>query len=705
MDREKLILFINAAERDLASVRSSLLILAQTGDLSELSIPLRNLDRLNTGAAGIGLPGITALVDDCEASLNQLALKKECPIKDVYDALDIVASIEAALFDIPLEVDPFLSDVANFVDTSFDELAPAAGVDLDHGPEEFEIDEETLDVFRSEADELLANIADDLRVLSNEPGDQKALWSIRRHAHTFKGAAGIIGLKAASEISHRMEDLLDKMVEMRREAVPEVIDFLDMSAGRLHAIVAEKHVDGNTTDLESKYGDVMSWLSLGRDIESNGHDNSHENHPPNDAIVSETTRVETAKTASAPIVRVSLDRLDDLLDVSRSLIENRSEINDRMTELDREAVDYMAQYERLTSLIEVGRRLSESMHAKLLRIRMVKFGTLETRLSRAVHVTCIDEDKKAAVEIENGDIEIDTQIIDALIEPLVHLIKNAVVHGIESPETRRMIGKPECGKIIIRVESGADSITLAVKDDGSGISTSKLKEKAVASGIIDSNVAASMDDREATMLIFDRGLTTAAKIDLNAGRGVGMSIVKESVESHGGIVTVETEPQHGTTFTISMPLAGKKPKKESEEIQLVDARINPLETVQPLVMVVDDSASIRHQTAKLVKSSGLSVITANDGTQALELLLSGASEPDLILSDVEMPQIDGWEFLKYLKADERFRHIPVVMVTSLDSDEHRQRALNLGALDYIVKPFSKKEMERVLEDFCQILTV
>jgi len=321
---------------------------------------------------------------------------------------------------------------------------------------------------------------------------------------------------------------------------------------------------------------------------------------------------------------------------------------------------------------------------------MVRFGTLETRLSRAVHVTCQEEGKRASVYLADPDIEIDTQIIDAMIEPLLHLLKNAVVHGIESPDTRRLIGKPETGSITIGVSTDANDVILSVEDDGRGISALRLKEKAIETGLITAEAASSMADFETWELIFDRGLTTADKLNLNAGRGIGMNIVRESVEDRGGSVSLSTEPQVGTTFTIRMPLIFKKPEPT------IEAKPDIAEKQKPLILVVDDSASIRRHHVKLVEDAGCQAITANDGSEALILLLSGKWEPDLIISDVEMPSMDGWELLEYVKTDKNFGHIPVVMATSLDAEEHVIRAAELGASDYRIKPVKAEDIHSVL---------
>ncbi|MEO6049964.1 MAG: response regulator [Pyrinomonadaceae bacterium] len=185
-------------------------------------------------------------------------------------------------------------------------------------------------------------------------------------------------------------------------------------------------------------------------------------------------------------------------------------------------------------------------------------------------------------------------------------------------------------------------------------------------------------------------LTTAGKTDLNAGRGVGMSIVKEAFEVRGGTVLVESELQRGITFSIQMPLTPQRAEPNTTQTKPVKVVEKRAKSLASLVLIVDDSASIRRQTSIFVEEQGFHVITANNGAEALELLLSGEWDPDLILSDVEMPQIDGWAFLEYVKTDANLGHIPVVMVTSLDAEEHRRRAFDLGASHYVVKPFSGK---------------
>ncbi len=669
------------AEADLASIRGGLLIVAQTGDAADLAAARRTLVRLRTGAEANGHEAFAALASRCEAEID--GFTNQSTPNNAHAALDIVAQMEAELWSIPTLSDGFDFDVGGFVDASFDNLMSKGDEQQrEDSFEEFEIDDETLDIFRAEAEELLTNIGVGLTALARSPDDQAALWDIRRNAHTFKGAAGIVGMTDASRIAHQMEDLLDKMVETHREAGPEIIEFLEQSAGSLSAIVAVQ-ADENEPCLKASYDSAMSLLSSPV-VKASGAA----------AVPTVTQPADTTKPAAAPIVRVSLDRLDEIINLSQRLSINRSKLAEAFAGLTKDTLSNINTLVKVGNLFETGGQLADEIQAKLRKIRMVKFSTLSTRLSRAVHVTCLDENKKAVVEIENGDVEIDTQIIDALIEPLLHLLKNAVVHGIESPETRRFVGKPERGNIRIRLEADEGALAMSISDDGAGISIPRLKMEAIARGLIDSATAAAMGDGEAVQLIFDRGLTTAEKLDLNAGRGVGMSIVKESIEMCGGSVSVESEPQKGTTLRINMPLAVASDQTNEAQIATDLAEAPP-----PLVLVVDDSSSVRHQTTRLVKEAGFRVITAENGAEALELLLSGEWEPDLILSDIEMPHVDGWALLEYLKTDKNLGHIPIVMVTSLNADEHRKRAIDLGAADYFVKPFRVQALACLRSEF------
>lgn len=666
--------FLEKAGSRVARTRAGLLLMCTEGvSAGEIAGHAADLIDLALEAEGFGLSEAMSCLSRAADCLRSLASETDIDQLKLFGALDEISVAESVLLEMPLSSGELFEDVSTFVDDSFELLDTRQ--QNDDGPE-FEIDEETLEIFRSEADELLSSITHSLGKLTDDPADVSALWEIRRSAHTFKGAAGIVGMQKASRLAHRLEDLLDKMVESNSPANSNVTDLIARSNSCLIAILGGGDTSFSIPD-DSEFKNMIAKLGAS-DAQEGAVAASANNakHLPRSVV------------QSKPVVRVALDRLDDLIGVSRRLIDNRNELSDRLARMRNSATD--DDFRFLESLFDMQCSLTDEMQNKLLGIRMVRFGTLETRLKRTVNLTCQDEGKKADLDILTPDVEIDTQLIDALIEPLLHLLKNAVVHGIESPDARRLIGKSERGYISVSVQTDENDVILTVDDDGKGISAAGLKEKAVASGILSPDEAADMPTFEAWELIFNNGLTTAEKVDLNAGRGIGMNIVREAVETHGGRIGLSTQPQVGTVFTIRLPLVKADAMVDGPEIELTP------ETPKK-VLVVDDSALVRHHNSKVAEAAGCIAVTANDGAEALALLLDG-QEFDLILSDVEMPQMDGWEFLEYVKTDEHFGHIPVAMVTSLNSPEHLHRALNLGAERLIMKPLTPDALDDVLKN-------
>ncbi|HEX8639361.1 MAG TPA: response regulator, partial [Pyrinomonadaceae bacterium] len=466
---------------------------------------------------------------------------------------------------------------------------------------------------------------------------------------------------------------------------------------------------------------------------------------------------------------------------------------------------------------------------------MVNFGTLAPRLIRTVRVTCEEEGKNADLSIEGENLEIDTQIIDSLIEPLLHFLRNGVAHGIEAPDTRRLLGKPEKGLITLKAANEGTHVVITISDDGRGISVAALKEKAVAHGFITEKAAAAMHEKEASELIFLPGLTTAEKLSQTAGRGVGMNIIKTAVERQQGTISISSEPQKGTTFTIRLPVAlavvrallieaaeqifafplglvkqindisGEQTEQaarsgkisvggaeyalshlnellgfpaplvfdkgstrllllesgDERRALLVERIARPEEIViKPLgvplhncrellgaailgdgkiapvldlfylfkqktenqrattgsqrfeiqnpksktytALIVDDSPSVRHLTSNIVKNAGLNVLVAKDGLEALEILQTAKLLPDVILTDVEMPRMDGYELLSALKRNARLQSIPVVMITSRAGEKHRGKAFDLGVSEYLTKPFDDTVLIEVINRLAQI---
>ena len=931
--------YIDDAMRKLSEVRGPLRAF-RNGEVD--SVPAaelsQKLDAVRSGAVELGLEEIAAAAKESIGAiytaireggdrvrpfellsrLETLLLRKS--LEDDYFALDLevptseqpLVMDEADEFEFPANEPPAFPestfDVPVFSDASI-------GSSGDAELEGFEIDDELLEIFAGEAEELLQNIENSLSALATNPNDKDSLWEIRRNAHTFKGSAGIVGLKQISELAHRVEDLLDRLAECSADSNASILNILRSSFDCLKALTTGEKSSSLFHRISQLYYDFDGVLA-GLEIRD---DTIPKEIPPTftEAAVNRATAqvftdvvpdiidektfgaaaetVPPAKSASArSIVRVSLDRLDELVDIARDMIIGRSAFEQRLRELERQIedlhnttrrlqgtsvkleVDFEAsmltserplfsgspvvgefgvaapqngfdelEFDKYTefhqstrelaeatsdtfaintaldvlrgnleSLFDDQRRLVEELHEKLMRIRMVEFGSLSTRLQRAVRVTCEEEKKQAQVVIQNEAADIDTQILDTLVEPLMHLLKNAVAHGIESPEQREAFGKPRAGAISVNVSNEETHIVVKVTDDGRGIVPKAVIEKAVLLGLIDAETSHSISDEEALSMIFLPGLSTAEKLNLSAGRGVGMSIVKESIEAQNGSIAIESTPGEGTTFLIRMPLplavssvliveCGRQvyaiPRKHAKKIAEVegpnipefvevagetyplismsgqpvlgtsghgesrnaviiraserefallvdgirgteDVVIKPLG--QPLdrikgvfgaavlgsgdlvpivdlsvlvgnnersvavaappmpasepevitVMVVDDSPSVRHMTSKVITGAGWKVVTAKDGLDAIEQLRSSASLPSVILSDIEMPRMDGYEFAASLQRSDDFKSIPIVMITSRSAGKHRDKALESGVSNYLTKPYDDNEL-------------
>ena len=906
--------FLKDSESALRALRGAILVSWQEGRPVDLDAHVSAVRAVRESAQVLELAAVKTVLEALENELvEHHGLREQLRERAALGLLDMISHAEAESIKIGFREEDRNIDLGDFIDRSFETLqmemrgsskpevakkTPPPPLDVE---DKFEPDAEMLEVFVMEAEDLLSNIETNLDVLVKTPADRNSLWEIRRNAHTFKGAAGIIGLKEPSALAHRIEDLLEHLAH--NEIVPKrgVLDLIAGSTQCLRAMVAGDRTEGTaarTAGLYSAFEKLFSELTNpSRAVEA---------QPKHDAVPAANERTESMTPeadapAPRPIVRVSISRLDELVGSVRDLAVSRSAVDQQLadfeTQLDllakvtrrlrvanaRIENDYEGsqlisqmpvsfgnyrdsfgkltpvttqnddfdplEMDRYTGFHESSRELSEAIQecfsittsleaskaaleaviadqrrlidetqGRLVQIRLIRFGSIMTRLQRAVRVACEEEKKKAEIVIENQEVELDTDVLDALVEPLMHLVRNAVAHGIESPETRRLVGKPESGKVTVSVVNEETHVVLKVSDDGRGIAWSALKERAVEAGLIDPASAAGLGPESLSSLLFHPGLTTAEKLTMSAGRGVGMSIIKESVESRKGTISLETSAHQGTAFSLRIPLAfafaqvllvrtGRnltavplKCVKEVVELShsdliqepggltavigssrvpvrflsdhfpsldtgrnvgetfdalclettkgrfalIVDQVVKteetaikplgrPLDTIEVLigaallgngevvavvdptyllkspatalesfasaqaanattiVLIVDDSPSIRHMTSKVISSAGWEFITAKDGAEALELL-KGSRKPDVILSDVEMPRMDGYQLAAAVKADNDVRHIPFVFITSRGSTKHREKAAELGISEYLTKPFIESEL-------------
>jgi len=712
MDAE-ILQFVEQAEHSLPKIRTGILVCAREGNLyGGLNSAIWEVGSIKDAASVNGFEEIEKSASSLEEKLKLFAGTKEnLADEQSRQFLDELARLETLVAKVNFSLNDFSMDVADFVDDYFESIQagqPAQEIsrEIAAAPEEeFEIDEEMLEIFALEAEELVGNINANLKILENSRNNREALLEVRRSAHTLKGSAGIVGLKKLSQVAHRVEDLLDYLAENDIDADDRVFELLltatdcfgALAIGENSAQITAKisriyeSCDDILASLKKKTSQISAVLSSELKTEIAPSTDAETTENQNQALPAQTR----------PIVRVSLEKLDDLVRCVSGLVVSRSVFEQRLTELERQTeelrhstrrlqfsagkleIDFEAgihevqspesrvqsqteiqssnfkvqsftskvsnrqsatgnsqsfdslEFDRYTEFHQITRelietaadnaainsdlttlrskfemlfdsqnRLIDEMQDKLLRLRMVSFGLLSVRLQRIVRVTCEEEDKQAELHIEGENLEIDTQILDSLVEPLLHLLRNAVAHGIELPETRRLVGKPQTGKISLRVYSDGTHLILTATDDGRGISAAALKEKAVENKIISRQDAEAMTEDEAFSLVFLPGLTTAEKLSQVSGRGVGMNIVKAGVLRRQGTISIQSEAQKGTTFTIRLPLplaiTRALPVKSSEQIfafplKLVkEATEIPAENLQEFVQIGAANYAVAH---------------------------------------------------------------------------------------------------------------
>ncbi len=593
----------------------------------------------------------------------------------------------------------------------------------------------------------------------------------------------------------------------------DIIDRLVNEAGEVS--IARARVEGELRSLKSNLleltNSVIRLRREVRELEIQGESQ----------IQSRMSLVGGATEGFDPL---ELDRFTHFQELTRSLAEGVNDVSTVQQSLLRNLDDADA-------ALVAQARLSRDVQQQLFSIRTVPFGSLSDRLYRILRRLARELDKRANLEIRGAQVELDRAVLEKLVGPLEHLLRNALDHGLETGERRLAAGKPETGEIALNVRQVGNEIAIELADDGCGLDLEGIRAKAVTLGRLAPDAQPSPG--QLIEFIFQAGFSTARAVTQVSGRGIGMDVVRSEIAALGGRIEVTTNPGRGTTFLIYLPLTlavaqavlvraggrlwalpapmveqvlqikgehllehyikGKvdwqhasypfhylprllgdsdhRPetarynsvlllrsgqslaavhvdemvgKEEvvvknigpqlarvsgiagatvlgSGEIVLI---INPVQLAQrigstqasvsderfvpsiapvlpaqsgpPLVMVVDDSLTVRKITSRLLLREGFKVSTAKDGVEGLEML--AADIPDVILLDIEMPRMDGFEFTRNLKADPRLSHIPIIMITSRMAEKHRERARELGVDLYLGKPYQEEELVRTLRD-------
>lgn len=746
-----------------------------------------------------------------------------------------------------------------------------------------EIDTQLLPVFIDEADELCPLISEGLRNWREQPDNQQLAQLFKRQIHTIKGSSRMVGAMRIGEIAHGMEDRVSLAATKGHET--GFWDELETDFDNINVLLEELKT-GKPAVLVSK--DVVvtpveasqpSAEKVSPDFknERRALDQSAERAAAGnllrvrsdviDRLVNDAGEISVARSRIETELRGFKDGLSELTNsVSRlrqqlreveihaegqmqarvSLARNNAEQFDplefdrftRLQELTRfmnESVYDVQTVQQMllkklddTSAVMQGQaRLNREMQQRLMSVRMVSFNSISDRLYRIVRQTSKELGKRANLELQGTNVELDRSVLEKMVAPFEHLLRNAIVHGLESVQDRADRGKSPIGEISLSVRQENNEVVFEFSDDGAGLNYVALRSKAMAGGLV--HAGEDVSDDQLAQLIFTSGLSTATSVTEVAGRGVGMDVVRSEIVGLGGRIDVTSKRGLGTQFHIYLPLtlavtqivlvrSGEntyaipsvmveqvRQVKSSDMVALHQAQkiewqgkdyplhylsqllsdveftpenlprnpllllrsgeqryalhvdellgnqeavvknigpqlarhagiagatvlgngavvmiLNPAQLAQrissgskasralavkqlnilPLIMVVDDSLTVRKITSRMLIRAGYQVVTANDGVDALEQLEEFT--PDVMLLDIEMPRMDGFALAKELRRSPNTKNMPIIMITSRTADKHRDYAMQLGVNTYLGKPYQEDELLQNIADFLAV---
>ena len=382
--------------------------------------------------------------------------------------------------------------------------------------------------FYDESDELLAELERLALDLDAQPDKRSLVEDMFRCAHTLKGSASCVGFERVTAFAHDLEGLFESVTSNRRSAdrslcglTLEAVDVL-----RRGCCVADEARDGPLSGADETSARIAAWLA------------APQQNAPEASAWNDDAAVRGA--AGNPILRVEVDKLDRLLNLAGEVAVAQGRLS---TTVDAASPAHAA--------LQTFQGLFQTLQESVMRLRVVPLGPTFERFRRAVHELSQRVGKRVELSVEGGDVEVDVTLAEAIREPLMHMIRNAIDHGLETPEERAAAGKLWPGCIRLSARYDGNYAVLEVADDGVGLDTARLLARARSMGI-----SVSADDREALHeLLYQPGLSTAREVTDISGRGIGMDVVRRSIEALRGTISLDSRPGAGLTVSIRIPLS------------------------------------------------------------------------------------------------------------------------------------------------------
>lgn len=401
--------------------------------------------------------------------------------------------------------------------------------------------EELLSDFVAETQEGLEALANVVVALEADPSDRVRLDELFRFFHTVKGSSGFLNLPRFEKLSHAAEDVLSEM--RGGEGTPDaatitaVLAIMDRIAELCAAIESGDTLDRK--DDEVIIATLRQCVALSRGDHGQGSGDG-------DAGNADNEEAQARLPGAARTIRLPLMLIDQLMNGVSDMVLARNELSRKLRVTEPEP-ELEAAFERLSSCIA-------DMRDTISKTRMQRVDRLFMAIPRMVRDLSRELGKKIELVLEGGDVEMDREMVEAVIDPLTHIVRNSIDHGIETPEQRRAAGKREAGQLRVSAHQSGSQIVIEVADDGRGINTDAVVAKVVSAGLMNAQEAALLGDQAKLDLIFTPGLSTAQAVTAISGRGVGMDIVRANIERIGGLISLSSEPGRGLTITMRVPL-------------------------------------------------------------------------------------------------------------------------------------------------------
>jgi len=418
-------------------------------------------------------------------------------------------------------------------------------------------DQDVIREFLVESHENLSRLDRELVELEKHPKDAELLASIFRTIHTIKGTCGFLGFSTLERISHQAESLLSQLRDGRRELTPSlvslVLDTVDATRKVLTSIEASgeegpERFEELTERLQAAAQSTAGTGSqAGRDeapvpVAEHADDGAPAELPEGKKREDDAARSSAVADAN---IRVGVGLLDKLMDLVGELVLTRNQILQFNTEREDAALNVTSQRLNL---------ITTELQEGVMKTRMQPIGMVWNKLPRVVRDMAVALGKQIRLEMDGAETELDRTIIEAIKDPLVHLVRNSCDHGIEPPDVRVGLGKPPQARLTLRAYHEGGQVNIEIGDDGAGVDVARVKQKAIEKGLLRPEQSEKLSDREALNLIFQPGFSTAKTVTKVSGRGVGLDVVKSNIEKIGGIVDVFSRPGEGTTVKLKIPL-------------------------------------------------------------------------------------------------------------------------------------------------------